>query len=137
MPTNHINAVMIAPNWAIADTGATSIFIKKGANVANRCITLRPLIINQPDCSRIKSTHVCDIHIPGLPQKLMGHIVLFLAVASLIGIRPLCKAGCTVIFNDCKCDVVYNGSVILQGHKDPSTDLWTLLLPNSVCSAPE
>ncbi len=46
-------------------------------------------------------------------------------LASLIGICPLCKAGCRVIFNNNKCDVEYNGKVILRGLKDPSTDLWT------------
>jgi hypothetical protein len=35
-----------------------------------------------------------------LPTVLLGHIVPSLTVASLIGIRPLCKAGCTVVFDD-------------------------------------
>ena len=74
------------------------------------------------------STHVCDITIPGLPTILIGHIVPKLTIASLIGIRELCNAGCTVIFSKKYCDVIYNGDVILRGHKDPSTDLWTLPL---------
>ncbi len=36
------------------------------------------------------------------------------------------KAGCKVVFDDEKCNVIYDGAVILQGLKDPSTDLWTL-----------
>jgi hypothetical protein len=52
-----------------------------------------------------------------------------LAVASLIGIRPLCKAGCKVIFDDKKCEVVYKEKVILRGFKDASTDLWMLPIP--------
>ncbi len=43
-----------------------------------------------------------------------------------MGIRPLCNAGCTVMFDPNKCDVNYNGNVILRGYKDESTDLWTL-----------
>jgi len=109
----------------------------EGADVANRRIAVNPLTINLPDGTRIKSTHVCDIHIRGLPKTLTGHIVPSLTVASLIGIQPLCKAGCTVMFDDRKCNVVYNGRVILRGHKDPSTDLWTLPIPNLVCAAPE
>ncbi len=58
----------------------------------------------------------------------MGHVVPNLAVASLIGIRPLCKAGCTVTFDDDKCNVIYDGKVILRGFKDAATDLWTLPL---------
>ncbi len=38
----------------------------------------------------------------------------------------LCKAGCKVVFDDDKCDVLYQGKLILCGYKDPSTDLWTL-----------
>ena len=73
--------------------------------------------------------HVCDIKIPGLPQILTGHIVPSLKIASLIGIRPLFKAGCKVLFDNEKCEVWYNGTVILAGTKDPATDLWTLPIP--------
>jgi hypothetical protein len=74
----------------------------------------------------MKSTHICDINIPGLPYVLTGHIVPYLTVASLMGVRPLCNAGCTVMFDCNKCDVNYKENVILQGYKDESTDLWTL-----------
>jgi hypothetical protein len=47
-------------------------------------------------------------------------------MASLVGIRILCNAGCTVTFTEKYCDVMYNGNLILRGYKDPWTDLWTL-----------
>jgi hypothetical protein len=102
----YLNAITIATNQAIADTGATSMFIMDGVEVENKRLTKKPLIINLPDGRKVKSTHECDINIPGLPCTLTGHIVPTLAVASLIGIRPLCKAGCKVIFDDKKCEVV-------------------------------
>ncbi len=132
----HVNVVMIAPDRAIADTGATSIFIMEGTDVTNKRVAARPLTINLPDGQQIKLTHVCDIQIVGLPTILKGHIVLSLNIASLIGIRPLCKAGCIVTFDDMKCDVTYNGTVILRGFKDPSTDLWMLPIPNKVSNTP-
>jgi len=46
-------------------------------------------------------------------------------MASLMGIRVLCKAGCKVIVTDMKCEVKYQNKVILNGIKDPTTDLWT------------
>ena len=98
----YLNAITIATNQAIADTGAISIFIMDRVEVENRKITKKPLIINLPDGRKVKSTHRCNINIPGLPCTLTGHIVPTLAVASLIGIRPLCKAGCKVIFDDKK-----------------------------------
>jgi hypothetical protein len=121
--------MLIDSDQAIADTGATSIFIMEGVDVDNKRLSKKPLKINLPDGNVVHSTHRCNIEIPGLPKILVGHIVPHLAIASLIGIRPLCKAGCTVTFDDMKCEVIYNGTVILRGVKDPSTDLWTLPIP--------
>jgi hypothetical protein len=132
----YLNALTIATNQAIADTGATSIFIMEGADVNNKCPATVPLTIDLPDGKWVQSTHVCDIRIPGLPTVLTGHIVPSLRIASLIGIRPLCKAGCKVIFDNKKCNVVFDGVVILRGFKDPSTNLWTLPNPTKVCTAP-
>ncbi len=96
----YLNALTIATNQAIADTGATSIFIMEGADVDNKRPATLPLTINLPDGKQIRSTHVCDIQIPGLPTMLLGHIVPSLSIASLIGIWPLCQVGCKVIFDD-------------------------------------
>jgi hypothetical protein len=52
-------------------------------------------------------------------------------MASLIGICPLCKAGCQVLFDNNKCDVIYKGQVILRGFKDLSMDLWMLPIKTS------
>ena len=122
----YLNAIAIKTDQAIADTGATSIFIMEGTPVNNLRPSSQPLTINLPDGSRVKSTHMCDITIPGLPVTLTGHIVPKLTIASLIGIRVLCEAGCTVVFTKVKCEVIYNEKIILRGYKDPSTDLWTL-----------
>ena len=129
LPQHIAAAIAIDAGRAIADTGATSIFIMDGVDVDNKRVSKKPLKINLPDGNVVISTHRCDIEIPGLPSILTGHIVHHLAIASLIGIRPLCKAGCTVIFDDLKCEVIYNNAVILRGLKDPSTDLWTLPIP--------
>jgi hypothetical protein len=109
--------------------GTTYIFIMEGADVDNTRIALSPLTINLLDGKKVHSTHVCDINMPGLTMVLTGHIVLSLMIPSLIGIRPLCKVGCKVIFNNKKCGVIFNGKIVLTWHKDPSTDLWTLPIP--------
>ncbi len=131
-----LNAVMNGCDQAIANTGATSIFIMDGIDVVNKRIATTPLTINLPDGKKVKLSHVCDITIPGLPTILLGHIVPSLTAASLIGIRPLCKAGCTVVFDDKKCDVIFDDNVILRGFKDPSTDLWTLPIGKNVRTTP-
>ena len=128
-PPEITAAITIATDHAIADTGATSIFIMEGVDVDNKRLSKKPLKLNLPDGTVVHSTHRCDIDIPGLPTMLTGHIVPHLAIASLIGIRPLCRAGCTVTFDNMKCEVMFNGNIILRGVKDPSTDLWTLPIP--------
>jgi hypothetical protein len=77
--------------------------------------------------------HTCDIIIPGLPTVLTGHIVQGLMMASLVGIRILCEAGCQVIFTEEYCDVMYNRKLILRGYKDPQADIWTLpITPDAI-----
>jgi len=90
----------IPPRHAVADTGATSVFVLKGTNMKNIRSAVTQLVVNLPDGTVVRSTHVCDYKIPGLPTLLEGHIVPELTVASLIGIRVLYKAGCIVIFTD-------------------------------------
>ncbi len=53
----YLNAITIATNQAIADTGATSIFMMDGVEVENKKLTKKPLIINLPDGRKVKSTH--------------------------------------------------------------------------------
>ena len=42
---------------AIVDTGAMAIFIMEGTPVDNKRIATKPLTINLPDGTKIKSTH--------------------------------------------------------------------------------
>jgi hypothetical protein len=124
--TCHTCTVNIVPTHGIADTGASLIFIKDDAPALNKQPTTNPITVNLPDGRKVCSTHTCDVVVPGLPQPLTGHIVPNLAIALLFGIRPLCKARCGVWFYDKKCDVWYEGWIILTGYKNLSTDLWTL-----------
>ena len=95
----------------------------EGLKMSKVKIAKKTLSINLPDGEVLKSTHTCNIIIPGLPTVLTGHIVQGLMMASLVGIRILCKAGCQVIFTEEYCDIIYNGKLILRGYKDPQTDL--------------
>ena len=115
----------IASNEAIADLGATQIFVTDGMPVHNKQKTTCPLKVALADGHRVMSTHTCDIIIPSLPTTLVGHIVPELSIASLFGIRVLMEAGCTVKFDIEKCVVKYDGKIILVGMKDLTTDLWT------------
>jgi hypothetical protein len=125
-------AMTIALTEAIADSGATQIFVMDGLPVHNKQKTTCPLKVSLADGRRVTSTHMCDIIIPGLPTMLVGHIVPELSITSLFRIRVLTAAGCTVKFDNEKCVVKYNGNIILTGMKDPTTDLWTLVCKSHV-----
>ncbi len=107
--------------------------VMKNTPMKNICPTTNHLNINLPDGTIVKSTHICNLEIPGLPHVLEGHIVPKLTVVSLVGIQILCKLGCTVLFTDKVCYVRYQGKIILTGYKDPSTDLWVLpITPDAI-----
>jgi hypothetical protein len=122
----YLNAITIATKEAIADIGATSILSMEGTPVKNLRPATKQLTTGLPNGSQVKSTHLCNITIPGLAIVLTGHIVPRLSIASLIGIRVLYKAGCTVVFTKTNFNVIYNYKNILRGLKDLSMGLWTL-----------
>ena len=92
-------------NDAIADSGATQIFVMDGTPVINKRPTTHPLKVALADGRIVFSTHMCDIKIDGLPTVLTGHIMPDLSIASLVGIRVLTEAGCTVTFDKTRCIV--------------------------------
>jgi hypothetical protein len=100
---HHANVMKITSTHVVADTGATSVFVMAGAPANNIRMATKPIHISLPDGKNIVSTHICDVDILGLPHKLIGRIVPDMKMASLLGIRILCKAGCKVIFDDEKC----------------------------------
>ncbi len=113
---------------AIANSGATQIFIMEGSPVANKRLTDRPLKVAFADGRTVMSMHICDVYIPGLPVVLTGYIIPDLSIASLFGIRVLTDVGCTVTFDIDKCVVNFNGTELLRGYKDEKMDLWILPL---------
>jgi hypothetical protein len=121
-------AFCLTTDDAIADSGATHFFVMDGTPVINKQVTMRPLKVSLTASGQVVSTHMCDIHIDGLPFVLMGHIIPDLSIASLFGIRVLTEAGCEVTFTDKECIVHYKSNIILRGKKDAATDLWTLPL---------
>ncbi len=100
---------------AIADSGTTQIFVMEGTNVINKRRTTRPLKVTLANEWQVMSTHMCGIHIEGLPFVLTGHIIPDLLIASLFGIQVLTEVGCDVTFDKHKCTVRYNGKIILSG----------------------
>ena len=49
----YLNTIMIAANQAIADTGAMSIFIMDGVDIAIKRLSRKPITINLPDGQKV------------------------------------------------------------------------------------
>jgi hypothetical protein len=123
----------IPPTHAVADTGATLVFMLKGTLMRNIWPVTNSLTISLPNGKVVRWTHICNFELTRLPTILEGHIVPDLTVALLVGIQILCKAGCIVICTKTACYVMCRGNVILTGYKDPSTDLWVLpITPDAI-----
>ncbi len=78
---------------AIADSGATQIFVVEGTPVISKRKTTQALKVALTDGRQVMSTHMCNIYIEGLLTILTGHIIPDLSIASLFGIRALTDAG--------------------------------------------
>ena len=77
--------IIISKRHAFIDSGASSVFIMKGAPVANIKKALNLLMNRAAQGAKIKTTHTCDVNVSGLPT-LPGHILPELAQASLISV---------------------------------------------------
>ena len=86
-----------------------------------------PIKITLPDGDIIQSTHTCNLDIPWMPASMTAaHIVPGLAHTTLISARKFCDAGCKVLFNKKECRVYFNEQLMLTGHREPTSGLWTL-----------
>ncbi len=104
-------------------------------HVINKRRTTSPLKVTLANGRQVVSTHMCDINIAGFPFVLTGHIIPDLSIALLFGIQVLTEVGCNLNFDNHKCTVRYNGTIILSGDKDQSTDLWTIPLGSTDMTA--
>ena len=91
--SHHSIGMLVGPSLPIADTGATSFFLTKGAPCQNKQRAVNPIIIKLPNGRKIKSTHICDIVIPGLHTILTGHIMPDMTTASLFWYLPCMQSG--------------------------------------------
>ena len=125
-PTNSTTTTQ----YTLADTGTSGHFILEHAqHVINRQCNTNSISVMLLDGAILWSTHTCNLHITGLSSLAThAHIVPSLAHSSLISISTLCNDGCTATFTDKFCSIWYNNCLVLQGNRDPGTNLWQLTI---------
>jgi hypothetical protein len=85
-----------------------------------------------PNGAGLESSHTCQLHVPTIPAAARdGHILPGLASHSLLSIAKFCDHGCDVRFSKDYCRIYLDDRLLLEGPRDPQTNLWLLpLCPN-------
>jgi hypothetical protein len=81
------------------------------------------ITVIQPGGNHMTTTHAVDLLLCNLPpQARLGHRLPGL-VNNLLSVAAFVNAGCKVFFHCTGCKVTFNGTVILQGWRDPKNKL--------------
>jgi hypothetical protein len=110
----------------IVDSGTTGHYLMTTSLCTNLKEATKPIIVNIPDGSTIKSTHTCTIDLPGLPEAAR-HAPIFPALAdhSLLSVGQICDADCQVEFTATHVNINRDDKCFLQGHR-ALNGLWSL-----------
>jgi hypothetical protein len=111
----HICPIEINDVHGITDTGATSVFVKEGVPVTNKQLATHPLTVNLSDllqgainvhvwrCGNSSAPSLCWTYCPQLGHRIaLWHLPI------------VCNAGCIVVFDKYKCNVWYEGKIIIM-----------------------
>jgi hypothetical protein len=82
-----------------------------------------------PNGEAITSTASTQLQKPIIPHSAtIAHLFPQLRDQSLLSIGQLCNVGCIATFDNNSVDVTYSIELLLQGHCDKTTKLWTVPL---------
>lgn len=117
------------PNFGILDSGATGHFVTPQAPLTDIREDKNPVRVTIPNGKTIVSTQVGRINWPLLPDTATtAKIIPELKGKSLIAVKQLNDAGCTVILHPKYCIVLHKNKIMLHGIKCPETKLWIIPL---------
>eukprot|EP00804_Cyclotella_cryptica_P000092 CCRYP_013748-RA/>CCRYP_013748-RA protein AED:0.50 eAED:0.50 QI:0/0/0/0.5/0/0/2/0/265 len=119
-------------NYTIVDSGASDYYLTPTANVKTKTTLHQPIQVTLPDQSTLRSSHACELDIPLPTTAKQGYILPGMKNHSLISVTKMCDAGCKVIFSKDECNIVHNGTIIMQGHKHKRNGLWHIPIKQSI-----
>eukprot|EP00804_Cyclotella_cryptica_P001975 CCRYP_007400-RA/>CCRYP_007400-RA protein AED:0.40 eAED:0.27 QI:0/0/0/1/0.33/0/4/0/700 len=119
-------------DYAIVDSGASDNYFTPTANVKAKSTLHQPIQVTLPDQSTLQSSHMCELDTPLSKTAKQGYVIPGMKNHSLISVTKMCDAGCKVIFSHDECNIVHNGTIIMQGHKNKQNGLWYIPMKQSI-----
>eukprot|EP00804_Cyclotella_cryptica_P014198 CCRYP_005618-RA/>CCRYP_005618-RA protein AED:0.40 eAED:0.40 QI:0/0/0/0.5/1/1/4/0/613 len=123
-------------NYAIVDSGASYNYLTPTATDKTKTTLHQPIQVTLPDQSTLRSSHACELDIPLPKTAKQGYVLPGMKNHSLISVTKMCDAGCKVIFSKDECNIVHNGTIIMQGHKNKRNGLWYIPIKQSITNTP-
>ena len=117
------------PDYGILDSDTRGHFVTPKAPLTNIKTDLNPVKVTTPNRKCIVSTEVGNINWSLLPKEATTlKIIPEFKGKSLIAVKQLNDAGCTVILHLKYCIVFHNNKIMLHGIKCAETQLWVIPL---------
>jgi hypothetical protein len=93
---------------SIVDLGCTGHYIMVTVPVTNKKVATMPIQVTLTDGAFIKSSHTCELILPQLPKTAKkAHVIPGLSTSSLLSVGKLVDAGCSVIFDKTKVQILH------------------------------
>ena len=111
----------------IVDTGTSthSVPVPTAHQTRTPCA---PTTVTLPNGSQHIATYTIQLPIPDLPTNATRAHVLPGFQQSLLSVGQLCDHGCIAVLDKQQVLILYNDKVIITGHRDPRTGLYTATL---------
>ena len=111
----------------IVDTGTSTHSVPVPSNDQTRT-PCAPTTVTLPDGTQLTSTYTVHLPIPELPAAATRAHVLPGFHQHLLSVGQLCDHGCIAILDKQQVLIVLNDKIIVNGHRDPRTGLYTAIL---------
>jgi hypothetical protein len=130
----NLYKIPVAHKTAILDSGCSSHYLKRGAYCINKQHAHILIKVKLPDDTTLASSATADLACTTFNLRARSaHIINDLASHSLLSCGKICDAGYKVLFDEGRAQVIegnvaLQGQIVMHGHRDHTTGLWTVPL---------
>ena len=123
----------LSRNSVIAYLGTTGHYLTSTTQCVDKQVALSPLPIHTPNGEIIYSTHTALLPNQYLPLEARRCHIFSGLNKAFVSIGVLCNHGCIAHFDENKVSITNKTTNmdLMQGGRDPQTDLYTLYMPTT------